>query len=370
MFLSYTDIGLFRSENGGKSWISSTTGVPDRWVNTTYWIAFDPDVRGRLWGAMSAAHDLPRPKMFGHGSSPTSFGGGVCRSDDGARTWKCSSQGMPQTAATHILLDPESPSSARVLYATGFGRGVFKSTDGGDHWELKNAGIREEEPLAWRLVRDANGILYLVVARRSDDGSIGGDGDGALYRSTDGADHWTRVGLPEGANGPHGLAIDPKNPQRLYLAAWGRRPQERTIGGGIFLSTNGGTAWRQALDKDQHVYDITIDPNDHRILYASGFEASAWRSNDQGESWQRIRGFNFKWGHRVIPDPVDPSKVYITTYGGSVWHGPAQGDSNAQEDIVSSAEFSLAAPVYTRENGMSRGFQPRAGGTRSQGRGF
>src|SRR5256886_9045149 len=141
---------------------------------------------------------------------------------------------MPATAVTHILLDPESPSSARGLYATGFARGVFKSTDGGDHWELKNGGIREEEPLAWRLVRDANGILYLVVARRSDDGSIG-DGDGALYRSADGADHWTRVGLPEGVNGPHGLAIDPKDPQRLYLAAWGRRPQECTIGGGIFL---------------------------------------------------------------------------------------------------------------------------------------
>ena len=354
MFISYTDIALFRSENGGKSWISSTTGVPARWVNTTYWIAFDADVRGRLWGAMSAAHDLPRPKMFGHGSSPTSFEGGVCRSDDGARTWKCSSQGMPQTAVTHILLDPESPSSARVLYATGFGRGVFKSTDGGDHWELKNAGIREKEPLVWRLARDANGVLYLVVARRSDDGSIGGDGDGALYRSTDGADHWTRVRLPDGVNGPHGLAIDPEDPQRLYLAAWGRRPQDRAIGGGIFLSTDGGTAWRQAFDKDQHVYDITIDPRDPRTMYACGFEASAWRSNDRGESWQRIRGFNFKWGHRVITDPVDASKIYITTYGGSVWHGPAEGDPNAPEDIVSSRESSSAAPVYALKKALRK----------------
>src|SRR5205814_9995423 len=120
---------------------------------------------------------LPTPQSLAHGSTQTSFEGGLCRSDDGARTWKCSGQGMPPTAVTHILLDPESPSSARGLYATGFGRGVFKSTDGGDNWELKNAGIREAEPLAWRLVRDANGILYLVVARRSDDGSIG-DGDG------------------------------------------------------------------------------------------------------------------------------------------------------------------------------------------------
>src|SRR5256886_16801428 len=81
----------------------------------------------------------------------------------------------------------------------------------------------------------------------------------------------------------------------------------------------------------------SVDPRDPRILYASGFEASAWRSTDRGESWQRIRGFNFKWGHRVIPDPVDPSKVYITTYGGSGLHWSPPSDSNPQEGIVSSA---------------------------------
>ena len=36
-------------------------------------------------------------------------------------------------------------------------------------------------------------------------------------------------------------------------------------------------------------------------------------------------GYNFKWGRRVIPDPYDPKMVYITTFGGSVWHGPATG---------------------------------------------
>ena len=334
MFISYTDISLFRSENGGKSWISSTTGVPAAWLNTTYWIAFDPEVRGRVWGAMSGAHDLPRPKMWGPGRSPAAFEGGVCRSDDGAKTWNCSSQGMPQTAATHILIDPKSPVNARVLYAIGFGRGVFKSTDGGEHWTLNNTGIREKEPLAWRLSRDMNGTLYLVVARRSDDGSIGNDGDGALYRSADGAAHWAPVRLPEGVNGPHGLAVDPRDPRRLYLAAWARRPLPQALGGGIYLSTDAGATWRQVLAKDQHVYDVTIDPRNPAILYACGFEASAWRSADRGETWQRIKGFNFRWGHRVIPDPVDPGKIYITTYGGSVWHGPATGDPKALEDIA------------------------------------
>ena len=88
---------------------------------------------------------------------------------------------MDETAATHILLDPTSPVDARVLYVAGFGRGVYKSVDGGRSWTLKNQGITQIEPFAWRLARSSNGTLYAVIARRSEDGSIGNDRDGALY---------------------------------------------------------------------------------------------------------------------------------------------------------------------------------------------
>jgi photosystem II stability/assembly factor-like uncharacterized protein len=333
MFIAYTDIGLFASDNGGQSWMSATRGVPARWVNTTYWIAFDPEVKGRVWGAMSYTHDLPRPKMWRR-SSPAKFAGGVCISDDGGRTWQASNQGMPSAAPTHILLDPTSPRQARVLYAAGFGKGVFKSVDGGKTWALKNEGLAGQEPFAWRLARDRNGVLYLVVARRSEDGSIGSAGDGALYRSRNGAEHWERVALPEGVNGPNGITVDPEDPNRLYLAAWGRQTPKGAVDGGIFVSTDGGKSWRNVLARDQHVYDVTVDPRDPCTLYACGFESSAWCSTDRGETWQRIKGFNFKWGHRVIPDPQNPEMIYITTYGGSVWYGPAAGDPEAVEDIV------------------------------------
>jgi len=48
-------------------------------------------------------------------------------------------------------------------------------------------------------------------------------------------------------------------------------------------------------------------------------------STDGGKTWSRIKGYNFKWGYRVILDPADPEKIYITTFSGSVWHGPAAG---------------------------------------------
>ena len=40
------------------------------------------------------------------------------------------------------------------------------------------------------------------------------------------------------------------------------------------------------------------------------------------------------WGRGVVPDPGNPDMVFISTFGGSVWYGPAKGDPNAVEDIV------------------------------------
>ncbi len=333
VFISYTDIGLFRSEDGGVTWDTSIRGVPPDWWNTTYWIEFDPQVKGRVWGAMSNIHDLPRPKMW-RPRGTAHYDGGVCISDDGGRSWRVASSALPPTAATHILLEPSSPASARTLYVASFTRGVFKSTDSGKSWQLKNRGIDGATPFAWRLTHDRNGALYLVVARATEDGSFDNAGDGALYRSEDGAESWRRLPLPRGLNGPNGVAVDPEDPNRVYLAAWRRAIPEPDGQGGIWLSTDHGRTWRRVLSEDQYVYDVTIDPRDPRILYASGFSSSAWRSADRGLTWQRIRGFNFKWGHRVIPDPHNPGKIYVTTFGGSVWHGPAEGDPRAPEDIA------------------------------------
>ena len=127
--ISYTDIGYHHSYNRGKSWIRSVTGVPSEWVNTCYWVVFDPDVKNKLWSAWSGMHDLPRGKMTRNPKWKEKARGGICVSEDGGNTWKPSNEGMGfDSPTTCIMLDAKSKPGNRTLYASVYNKGVFKST--------------------------------------------------------------------------------------------------------------------------------------------------------------------------------------------------------------------------------------------------
>ena len=269
VYIDYTDIGLFQSNNGGASWKSSSSGVPEDWRNTSYWLAFDPAVKGLLWGAFSGVHDLPRAKDWRR-RSPLTFTGGVAVSTDSGWHWTPSNQGMPSTSVTDILMDPSSPVGKRTLYLTGFGRGVYKSVDNGKTWNLKNDGITEAQPFVWRLTQTREGTLYLVIARASEGRNPPVPGPGALYRSTDKAEHWVKMNLPKGVDGPTGLTVDPRNSRRLYLTAWGHEGIEVDRGGGVFLSTDAGQTWKPIFQNSQHVYDLTVDQRNPRCSTSRG----------------------------------------------------------------------------------------------------
>ncbi|MCE5269762.1 hypothetical protein LLH00_00580 [bacterium] len=332
-FISYTDIGLWHTFNGGKSWFHSLKGIPLEWINTTYWLEFDPEVRGRVFSVRSDCHDLPRLKMFRDGRLLNGqFQGGVAVSDDGGLSWKPSNAGLPPSAVcTHILLDPSSPAGSRTLYVCSLPWGVYKSVDDGLSWRAANTGLGEACRSAWRMARKPDGTLFLVVCRSLRERQVT---RGAVFTSTDGAASWQPVELPAGVDDPNDLVIDPSDPERMYLSCWPWPRDGVERGGGLLRSEDGGKSWQRVFDEDAHVYAAAVDPADPATVYINTFDSAAFVSHDRGASWRKIRGYNFKYGHRPVPDPQRPGWLYLTSFGGSVFHGPAAGAPDSLEDIV------------------------------------
>jgi len=59
------------------------------------------------------------------------------------------------------------------------------------------------------------------------------------------------------------------------------------------------------------------------LTYNEGLAAPLWISEDRGESWTAFEDYPFCSAHRVHFDPADPTVIYVTSYGGGIWRGPA-----------------------------------------------
>ena len=223
-------------------------------------------------------------------------------------------------------------------YVAAYGKGVFKSNNGGESWELRNEGI-VESLAAFELTLLPDGTLFLITSPTPQHRK-GKDGKevfmGAVYKSVDGADSWQKVQVGERVLFPNGMAYDPLDPNRLYLGAWGDITLSDLVGkkvtgdsgnkrfdleGGILMSEDAGNTWEQIFMEDMYVYDVSVDETHPGRLYCNTFNQGAYRSDDYGKSWYKIKGYDFHWGHRVIPDPRNTNQVFLTTFGSSVWHG-------------------------------------------------
>ena len=328
-FICYTDMGLFHTFNAGQSWYHSITGIPRPWQNTCYDLTFDPELEGRAWSVWANAHDLPRSKMFGPRGFDH-FQGGVAITMDGGRNWTTSNQGLPENAVcTDILLDASRPVNSRTLYVSIFDKGIYKSVDGGISWVAVNKGLANNL-FAWEVRRNSAGRLFLLCTRGEQNGQVV---DGAIYYSDDQAGAWNPLDLPAGVNGPHDLLIDPEEPDRMYLSCWPRREGDRDVGGGVFKTENGGESWEQVFDERIRVNAAGMHPDRPGTIFINTFQNAAYRSDDRGETWDRLEGYRFKWGQKAVPDLHHPDMLFLTTYGGSVFYGPAKGIPGAFEDI-------------------------------------
>ena len=176
--------------------------------------------------------------------------------------------GRTKAAAGH-------PSQPFTFYIGMCNGGVWKTTDAGRTWKP----IFDDQPtgsIGWIAVAPSDPNIIYVGSGEGlprPDLSIG---DG-IYKSTDAGKTWTHLGLRDAQQIPK-IAIDPKNPNRLFVAALGHPygPNEER---GIFRSTDGGQTFQRVLFKDENTggKDVDIDPVEprHRLRDDVGTAAGA-----------------------------------------------------------------------------------------------
>src|SRR3981189_2050867 len=88
-----------------------------------------------------------------------------------------------------------------------------------------------------------------------------------MYKSTDGGKTWTHIGL-EDSRQIGRILVDPRDPNRLFVAALGHPygPNEER---GVFRSTDGGGTFQKVLYKDENTGAIALqfDPSNSQTIY-------------------------------------------------------------------------------------------------------
>jgi len=185
--------------------------------------------------------------------------GGVWKSVNGGTTYKPVFDKQPVQSIGAIAIDRKNPKT--IWAGTGeswtrnsvsLGDGVYKSTDGGDNWT--NVGLKETERITKIAIDPTDGDTVYVCAP----GKLWSDSDErGLFKTTDGGKSWTKV--LKGANTSTGcsmVSLDAKNPKTVYAGMWDFRRKGWTFrsggdgpnapsGSGLFKSTDGGATWTE-----------------------------------------------------------------------------------------------------------------------------
>ncbi|MCZ7645208.1 MAG: hypothetical protein M5U26_07980 [Planctomycetota bacterium] len=329
-YIAYTDIGFACSRDRGKtwSWWKTKDGRPP-WLNTCYEMAFDPETPGKVWGAFSDIHDIPNGNTISWWRSakePEEGRGGFCVSEDSCAHWTPLKGGLPEAPATSIVLDPKSPKDARTLYAGVFGKGVFKSTDGGKTWSGKSEGLGAPSNLrVYRVMLHKDGTLFASITGKRAGDAFRKEGVG-VYRSRDGAERWERI---------------TKDPEFLWLKDFNVHPDDSKIvfvgaadargggeeQGGLYRTVDGGETWKRVVRAGRQHFGAYFHPHRPKWVYLTmcegAVESPLQLSTDGGDTWEPFKSFPFGNTQRVYVDPEDDDMIYVCTFGGSVFRGPA-----------------------------------------------
>jgi photosystem II stability/assembly factor-like uncharacterized protein len=248
--------GLWRSDNGGRSW--HNLGLKDsRHIARIVVHPKDPNI---VWVAVLG-------HLFGLNDDR-----GVYKTTDGGKTWRKVLFVNNQTGCSDIVMEPGNPS---VLYA-----GL---------WHVKRTPYSMES---------------------------GGDGSG-LYKSTDGGETWTELskkkGLPKGVWGVVNVAVSATNPDKVFAMI-------ENAQGGLFVSTDKGDSWTKLNSENEirqrawYYNRVYADPTNENIVYVLNVEFM--RSVDGGKTFTRVQSPHSDH-HDLWIDPSDGHRLILADDGGA-----------------------------------------------------
>jgi photosystem II stability/assembly factor-like uncharacterized protein len=250
-----------------------STPVPADYFSGLRWRMLGPFRGGRV----AAATGVPgRPNEFYFGA----VNGGVWKTIDGGRVWYPVFDSQPTASIGAISVAPSQPDTIYVgsgestlRDSVGYGNGVYKSTDAGRTWT--HLGLDESHHIGKIAIdpKNPNNVFVAAIGKL-----YAANKERGIFRSRDGGRSWQKV-LGDDNVGAVEVQIDPSNSNVIYAGLWNtRRPPWFTYaptngpGGGIFKSTDGGSTWTQLTKglPEQGIgrTGIAIAPSNPNRLYA------------------------------------------------------------------------------------------------------
>jgi photosystem II stability/assembly factor-like uncharacterized protein len=251
-------------------------------------------------GAVAIQQSNPSVVWVGTGEgnprNSVSIGEGIYKTLDAGKTWK--RMGLEQTRNIHrVIIDPNNPNTVYAgaignPYGQGKNRGVYKTTDGGETWNQilytnDTSGVGD-------MIMDPKNPNKLFVAmwhhyRNPYHLESGGKGSG-IYMTVDGGKNFIKLGkengLPDGNLGRVGIAISRSNPNRVYALV-------ESTKSGLYKSDDGGynftlvNAQKSIVDNRPFYFqDIICDPlNENTLWYIS---QTVVKSIDAGKNFETV----------------------------------------------------------------------------------
>ena len=208
-------------------------------------------------------------------------------------TWQPAGGGL---ALHSIIVDPGN--DRRIWCALSAG-GVYRTDDGGASWTPCNRGVRaaflpNELPPTGQCVHKL--LLHPLRAERLYQQNHCG-----TYRSDDAGESWTEItpGLPSDFG--YALALDPHDPDTLFVIPEESSHMRTTVGGmlRVFRSTDAGASWEPLTNglPQSHAYVSILreamcsDTMDPCGVYFGTSSGHLFASADRGETWGLVAGF-------------------------------------------------------------------------------